>query len=188
MKVAGGPDAPLFGYRENEKTLSEEVKWVTYGSFHDRFRRLARGLQGLGLQPGDNIGLYSGNRLEWALIEFATYYDGYISVAIHETAGRSHASYIMNLTELSTVFTTTQCARKLCEMRAQIPKVKSVVVIDKAPQDLVDRLIESGLSVFSLADVEAYGQAQAAEAQAAAAAAAVRRSVGYDDVATIVFT
>ncbi|KAJ2580758.1 medium-chain fatty acid-CoA ligase faa2, partial [Coemansia sp. RSA 1836] len=176
-------DAPIFGYREKGVTAGTqgELKWVTYGEFHDRFRCLARGFQGLGMQPGDNIGIYAGNRLEWALIEFATYYDGYISVAIHETMGRSHASYIINLTELATIFTTTQCAQKLFEMREHIPKVKSLVLIDAAPQDLVDRLIESGLAVFSLADVEAYGQQTPADAEAG-------RRPAYDDVATIVFT
>ncbi|KAJ1672019.1 medium-chain fatty acid-CoA ligase faa2 [Coemansia sp. RSA 25] len=95
--------------------------------------------------------------------------------------GRSHASYIINLTELATIFTTTQCAQKLFEMREHIPKVKSLVLIDAAPQDLVDRLIESGLAVFSLADVEAYGQQTPADAEAG-------RRPAYDDVATIVFT
>ncbi|KAJ2881006.1 medium-chain fatty acid-CoA ligase faa2 [Coemansia aciculifera] len=182
MRVAGSPEAPIFGYREKEKipgTLGD-LKWVSYGEFHDRFRCLARGFQGLGLQPGDNIGIYAGNRLEWTLIEFATYYHGYISVAIYETLGRAHAEYIINLTELSTIFTTTQCAKKLIEMREHIPKVKSLVLIDPSPpQDLVDRLIESGLSVFSLADVEAYGQ-QTEEDDV--------KQPGYDDVATIVFT
>ncbi|KAJ2731712.1 medium-chain fatty acid-CoA ligase faa2 [Coemansia sp. BCRC 34962] len=182
MRVAGSPEAPLFGYREKEKAPGAlgDLKWVSYGEFHDRFRCLARGFQGLGLQPGDNIGVYAGNRLEWALIEYATYYHGYISVAIYETLGRAHAEYIINLTELSTVFTTTQCAKKLMEMREHIPKVKSLVLIDPLPpQDLVDRLIESGLSVFSLSDVEAYGQ-QSTEDEV--------RQPGYDDVATIVFT
>ncbi|KAJ1719584.1 medium-chain fatty acid-CoA ligase faa2 [Coemansia erecta] len=171
---------PLFGYREASKPgLVGDFQWMTYGEFHDRFRSLARGFQGLGLQSGDNVGIFSGNRFEWPLIEYATYYHGYISVAIHESISKAQAEYIINLTELSTVFASQVCAKKLIDMRGQLSKVKNVVLMDAAPQDLVDKLIESGFSVFNMADVEAYGKDTPEEPF---------RQPTYDDVATIVFT
>ncbi|KAJ2391729.1 medium-chain fatty acid-CoA ligase faa2 [Coemansia sp. RSA 2611] len=174
-------DVQIFGYREETKLNQApgEIKYVTYGEFHDRFRGLARGFRGLGLRPGDNVGLFSGNRLEWALVEFATYYHGYISVAIHETTGRAHSEYILNLTELTTVFASIACAKKLIEMRDRIPKVKNVVLMQPPPQSLVDKLIENRFQVFKMADVEAYGR-QTPESKF--------KQPTYDDVATIVFT
>ncbi|KAI9468174.1 medium-chain fatty acid-CoA ligase faa2 [Coemansia sp. RSA 990] len=181
MKKAGGSNVQIFGYREETKQshAAGKIKYVTYGEFHDRFRNLSRGLRGLGLRPGDNIGLFSGNRLEWALVEYATYYQGYISIAMHESTGRAHTEYIINLTELTTIFTSTVCAKKLMEMRERIPKVKNLVLMQPPPQSLVDRLIESGFQVFKMADVEAYGK-QASDSK--------RKKPKYDDVATIVFT
>ncbi|KAJ2342977.1 medium-chain fatty acid-CoA ligase faa2, partial [Coemansia sp. RSA 2618] len=181
MKKAGGPDVQIFGYREDTKLgqTPGPIKHVTYGEFHDRFRNLSRGLRGLGMRPGDNIGLFSGNRFEWALVEFATYYQGYVSVAIHESAGRAHTEYIMNLTGITTVFATIACAKKLVEMRDRIPKVKNIVLMQAPPQSMVDKLIEGGFQVFKLADVEAYGR-QTPETKF--------KQPTYDNVATIVFT
>lgn len=190
MKVAGGPDVPLFGYRHKDLSLPSSqdtahqegsLSWITYGGFHDRFRSLSRGFQGLGLQPGDKVGLFADNKLEWALIEFATYYHGYISVAINDTIRRPYSESIIRLTELTTIFASTGCAKKLLEMRQQIPKVKNIVVMDAQPaQSLVDRLIENGFAVFTLSDVESYGRQVKDDS-------ARYRPTG-DDVATIVFT
>ncbi|KAJ1786698.1 medium-chain fatty acid-CoA ligase faa2 [Coemansia sp. RSA 2167] len=181
MKKAGGPDVQIFGYREETKTghAPADIKHVTYGEFHDRFRNLSRGLRGLGMRPGDNIGLFSGNVFEWVLVEFATYYQGYVSVAIHETVSRAHSEYIMNLTGVTTVFATIACAKKLMEMRDRIPKVKNIVLMQVPHQSMVDKLIERGFQVFKLADVEAYGQ-QTPDGKF--------KQPTYDDVATIVFT
>ncbi|KAJ2776042.1 medium-chain fatty acid-CoA ligase faa2 [Coemansia javaensis] len=182
MKRAGGPDTHVFGYRDGLKKdgkLVGGIKWVTYGEFHDRFRNLSRGLRGLGLRPGDNVGLFSGNSIEWPLVEFATYYQGYVSIAVYETVSRAHAEYILSLTGVSTVFASLPCAKKLVEMRKHIPKVKNVVLMQRAPQSLVDRLIEHGLQVFNLGDVEAYGRAAREDKV---------KQPKYDDVATIVFT
>ncbi|KAJ2762822.1 medium-chain fatty acid-CoA ligase faa2 [Coemansia sp. BCRC 34490] len=178
MKTAGGPTAPVFGFRERD-----EMAWMTYGAFHDRFRSLAQGLQGLGLRSGDNVGLFGGNCVEWAVVEYATYYAGLVSIAMHETQSRAHIEHILGLTEVTTVFATTACAKKLAEMRDRVPRVKSVVLMQQPPpQTLVDRLIERGYAVFGMGDVEAFGRAAKQEADEEAA------EVAYDDVATIVFT
>ncbi|KAJ2774320.1 medium-chain fatty acid-CoA ligase faa2 [Coemansia nantahalensis] len=182
MKRAGGPDEQLFGYRDVMKKDGNTIgwiKWITYGEFHDRFRNLSRGLRGLGLRPGNNVAIFSGNSLEWPLVEFATYYQGYISVAIFETANKAEAEYILGLTAATTVFASVPCAKRLLEMRKRAPKVKNVVLMQRAPQNLVDKLIENGLQVFNLTDVEAYGKAAREDRY---------KQPKYDDVATIVFT
>ncbi|KAJ1733965.1 medium-chain fatty acid-CoA ligase faa2 [Coemansia biformis] len=182
MKRAGGPDMQVLGFRDvstKDGNTVGWIKWMTYGEFHDRFRNLSRGLRGLGLRPGDNVGLYSGNSLEWPLVEFATYYQGHISIAVHETASRAQAEYILGLTAVTTVFASVPCAKKLAEMRQRLPKVKNVVLMQRAPQSVVDKLIENGLQVFNLNDVEAYGRAAREDKY---------KQPKYDDVATIVFT
>ncbi|PIA18272.1 acetyl-CoA synthetase-like protein [Coemansia reversa NRRL 1564] len=182
MKKAGGSETRIFGYRESTKKGDNtigDLKWMTFGDFHDRFRHLSRGFRGLGLRPGDNIGIFSGNSIEWPLVEFATYYQGYISVAINESISKAHAEYIISFTELTTVIASAACAKRLIDMREQIPKVKNVVLMQSAPQSLVDRLIEHGLQVFKMVDVEAYGRDTREERF---------KQPTYDDVATIVFT
>ncbi|KAI8318313.1 acetyl-CoA synthetase-like protein [Martensiomyces pterosporus] len=173
--------APIFGFRDKETVpgTTGDIKWISYGEFHDRFRSIARGFRGLGLQRGENVGIYSDNRLEWPLVEFATYYHGYISVAIYESMGQQAAEYVMSLTELTTVVTTPECAKKLLKMRDQVPLVKKLVMMETPTQDLVDKLTERGFSVFDMTDVEKYGR-ESPEVPF--------NPPMYDDVATIVFT
>lgn len=40
------------------------IRW-TYAEFGERVDRLALGLLGLGLEPGDRVGLWSPNYAEW---------------------------------------------------------------------------------------------------------------------------
>ncbi|KAJ1945707.1 medium-chain fatty acid-CoA ligase faa2 [Linderina pennispora] len=173
--------ARVFGYRKNSaQGADSEFSWISFGEFHDRFRCLARGLAGLGMRRGDNIGIFSGNRLEWLIAEFATYYHGYVSVAIYETLGQLSCEYVLNLTELTTVFCSSECAQKLLKMRDQIPLLKKVILMDPPVQELVDRLTDKGFAVYDMCDVERYGR-EYPDIESPP-------KPGYDEVATIVFS
>jgi fatty-acyl-CoA synthase len=62
---------------------------LTYGELKDRVDALACGLLRLGLRPGDRIGLWSQNNLEWVLTQFAAAKAGLILVNINP-AYRKH--------------------------------------------------------------------------------------------------
>jgi fatty-acyl-CoA synthase len=64
------------------------IRW-TYTEFAERVGQLARGLLGLGLEPGDRVGLWSPNYAEWTLLQFATADIGVILVNINP-AYRTH--------------------------------------------------------------------------------------------------
>ena len=58
------------------------VRW-SYGEFVREVDRLATGLLALGLEPGDRLGIWSPNRYEWVLTQFATAKIGVIMVCIN---------------------------------------------------------------------------------------------------------
>ncbi|WP_140722260.1 AMP-binding protein [Pseudomonas sp. Hp2] len=62
---------------------------LDYAGFDAAVTRLAAGLLQLGLEPGDRIGIWSLNRAEWVLMQFATARAGLILVNINP-AYRSH--------------------------------------------------------------------------------------------------
>ena len=64
------------------------VRW-TWREFDDRVTRLAAGLLSLGLAPGDRIGIWSLNRVEWVLLQFASARAGLVLVNINP-AYRTH--------------------------------------------------------------------------------------------------
>src|SRR2546430_1429081 len=44
----------------------------TYAEFHAAVEEAARGLLALGVEPRDRVGIWSPNRAEWAILQYAT--------------------------------------------------------------------------------------------------------------------
>ncbi|WP_018001385.1 AMP-binding protein [Paracoccus sp. N5] len=83
----GGNDALVF--RESGDRLS-------YREFAARVDRLAAGLLSLGIAKGDRVGVWSPNRLEWVLTQFATARIGAILVNINPAYRLSELDYALN--------------------------------------------------------------------------------------------
>jgi fatty-acyl-CoA synthase len=78
----------------------QNVRW-TYRQFHQRVNRLAAGLQKLGLNPGDRIGIWSQNCAEWVLTQFATAKAGLVMVNINPAYRRSELEYVLDKVQCS---------------------------------------------------------------------------------------
>ena len=63
--------------------LPQEGRTLTYEEFDRQVDALAAGLLALGLGKGDRVGIWSPNRLEWVLTQFATARFGAILVNIN---------------------------------------------------------------------------------------------------------
>lgn len=74
--VARNPDHPAI------VVLHQNFRW-TYGEFQREVNRLATGLLNLGIEKGDRVGIWSPNRIEWVLTQFATAKIGAIMVCIN---------------------------------------------------------------------------------------------------------
>ncbi|GAB5486283.1 MAG: AMP-binding protein [Parasphingorhabdus sp.] len=62
---------------------------------HERAETLASGLLGEGLKPGDRVGIWSPNNMEWALTQFATAKAGLILVNINPAYRTNEAEYAL---------------------------------------------------------------------------------------------
>jgi len=67
----------------------------TYAELNERVDALARGLVGLGLAPGDRVGIWSPNCVEWVLLQFATAKAGVILVNINPAYRTSELEYAL---------------------------------------------------------------------------------------------
>jgi fatty-acyl-CoA synthase len=68
---------------------------LTYAQLRERVDALACGLLRLGLVPGDRVGIWSQNNLEWVLTQFATAKAGLILVNINPAYRRSELEYAL---------------------------------------------------------------------------------------------
>ena len=107
--VHGGSDKPLIGQtigqffdvacqryaaRDGLIVRQQGVRW-SYAEFGEQVTRLACGLRRLGLQPGERIGIWSQNNVEWVLMQFATAKAGLVLVNINPAYRRSELEYAL---------------------------------------------------------------------------------------------
>ena len=77
---------------------------LTWAEFQDKVVRTAAGLQSLGLQPGDRIGVWSTNCAEWVYLQFGAATAGVILVNVNP-AYRSHElSYVLRASRIKYLF------------------------------------------------------------------------------------
>lgn len=72
----------------------EDVRW-TYAELRDRAEGVARGLYGIGLRPGDRLGLCAPNRSEWAVTQYAASKLGLVLVNLNPAYQASELRYAL---------------------------------------------------------------------------------------------
>jgi fatty-acyl-CoA synthase len=93
-------DRTVETHREREALVvrHQNVRW-TWGELGRRVDDLATGLLSLGLERGDRIGIWSPNRYEWTLTQFATAKAGLVLVNVNPAYRRAELEYAMNKVE-----------------------------------------------------------------------------------------
>jgi fatty-acyl-CoA synthase len=80
----------------------------TYRQFEAEVRELARALIGLGIEPGEHVGIWAANCPEWVLIQFATASMGAVLVNINPAYRASELEYVLNQADITTLLLTDQ--------------------------------------------------------------------------------
>ena len=81
---------------------------LTFAELLDQVDRLATGLIALGLKPGDRVGLWSPNRIEWVLTQYATAKAGLILVNLNPGYRAAELEYVLNKVECRALITSDQ--------------------------------------------------------------------------------
>jgi fatty-acyl-CoA synthase len=87
--------AASHGDRDALVVRHQNVRW-TYGEYKARIDDLAAGLLAVGIEPGDRVGIWAPNRVEWCLTQFATAKIGAIMVCINPAYRLYELEYALN--------------------------------------------------------------------------------------------
>ena len=91
--------------------VSREGVRLTWGQLDAEVSRVARGLAGLGLRPGDRAGIWASNCVEWVLLQYAAPRAGVILVNVNP-AYRSHElRYVLAKSHIRALFLHASDAR-----------------------------------------------------------------------------
>ncbi|MAO11930.1 MULTISPECIES: AMP-binding protein [unclassified Marinobacter] len=84
--------------------LHQDIRW-TYKEFVDKVNEAARAFMAIGVKRGDRVGIWSPNRYEWTVTQFATAKVGAILVNINPAYGVHELQYALNLAGITTLVT-----------------------------------------------------------------------------------
>ncbi|BDF94204.1 AMP-binding protein [Pseudoalteromonas sp. KAN5] len=80
---------------------------LSYSEYQQQINQLAMGLLAIGVKPGDRVGIWSPNNLEWCLTQFATAKIGAIMVCINPAYRPNELHYALNSVQCSTLITAS---------------------------------------------------------------------------------
>jgi fatty-acyl-CoA synthase len=106
----------------------------TYAEFHAAVTEIARGLLALGIEPGERVGIWSPNNLEWVTLQYATAKVGAILVNINPAYRTSELAYALGQSGVSTLvlaprFRQADYLDMLDQVAGELPQLRRRVVL-----------------------------------------------------------
>jgi fatty-acyl-CoA synthase len=116
-------------------TVRHQNYRATYAELWDQTTRAARGLLAHGVGKGDRVGIWSPNRFEWVVAQYASARIGAILVNINPAYKTAELSYVLqqsgtSLLLLARAFRASDYVAMLDEVRATCPDLRESIVID----------------------------------------------------------
>ncbi len=120
-------------YPDNDALVSrhQQIRW-SYADFDARVNALADGLIEAGLAKGDRVGIWSPNRAEWALVQYATAKAGLILVNINPAYRSSELQFVLRQSGCRWLFAAqafkdSSFVEMVASVRNQLPELEQAV-------------------------------------------------------------
>ncbi|WP_394826058.1 AMP-binding protein [Pendulispora albinea] len=158
----GASDIPLLGETigENLRRTVERVPGrdalvvraqgyrATYRQLWNATTEFARGLMALGVKAGDRVGIWSPNRFEWVVIQYATARVGAVLVNINPAYKTAELEYALTQSQVSVLFLARRFRQSdyvgmLDEVRGRCSELRLALTLD----DDWGRVLEMGQDV-----------------------------------------
>ncbi len=108
---------------------------ATYSDLVEQCELVARGLMARGVEKGDRVGIWSPNRYEWVIVQYATAAIGAILVNINPAYRTSELEYALNQSGISLLilaagFRQADYRAMLAEVKARCPDLREALVLE----------------------------------------------------------
>ncbi len=112
---------------------------ITWKDAVDRAENLSAGLASLGVKKGDKVAIISGNRVEWALTDYATCALGAVLVPIYPSLLKEQVKYILNDSESMVVVVSDEIQmEKVDGIKKELKTTKHFYVLDSVSEKAAD--------------------------------------------------
>jgi long-chain acyl-CoA synthetase len=116
-------------YPENEAFISGE-KRITFAQYNARVNRAIHALHSMGVKQGDGIGIVSWNCLEYADVYGAAMKGGFIISGMNPRLQLHELEYLVNYSEINTLFVGRELIEMVSQLRTRFPKVKNYISLE----------------------------------------------------------
>ena len=131
------PDRPTLRRRAGDGW--ETLTWADYIR---AVSEVMAGLAELGIAPGEQVGIFSTNRVEWHVADFATLANGSVTVPLYQTSPSEQVAYILGHAEARVCFVENrELLSKILEVKGRLPKLDKVIVFENDEERLDDPFV-----------------------------------------------
>jgi acyl-CoA synthetase (AMP-forming)/AMP-acid ligase II len=123
-------------YPENEAFIYGE-KRITFAQFNARVNRVIHALHSMGVKKGDGIGIFSWNCAEYADVYGAAMKGGFIISPMNPRLQTSELEYLINYSEIHTLFVGGELIEMVSQLRPHFPKVKSYISLEMSAPGMI---------------------------------------------------
>src|SRR3990170_5603821 len=127
MNIARTLERSAFYHPERTALIFKDQRW-TYRQLDRAASSLAAGLAGLGLRPGERIGLHLPNWPEFVLTYYAASKIGLVPISLNVVYKPDEIGYIINHGEAAPVVTAEPVAANL-PPRRDLPSVRHLIQV-----------------------------------------------------------
>src|SRR5437899_521719 len=126
--------ASRFGDRD-ALVVAHQDRRFTYRELVAECERAARGLVARGVKKGDRVGIWSPNRCEWVITQYATAAIGAVLVNINPAYRTSELEYVLNQSGISFLilaagFRQADYRAMLADVKGKCPELREALVLD----------------------------------------------------------
>jgi long-chain acyl-CoA synthetase len=163
-------------------------KWLPISSreFGQRVARIARALHSWGIRPGDRIALLAENRPEWPMADMASLLLGAVTVPLYTTLTAEQTGFVLRDAGCRAIFLSSD--QQLHKVLSILPQtqIEKIVVMD--PVEFNGDLAAHAGQCVTLNKITTPGPGELHYDDLGSEIETRARSIGPDDLATIVYT
>jgi long-chain acyl-CoA synthetase len=135
LTLAVGKHAGGSALRYRDQSTGEWVD-ISYPDLGIAVKELSLGLQSIGIDARDKVGILSNTRPEWTFFDFAILCAGATVVPIYQTNSPEECQYVLEHSDAKAVVVEDQAQlQKIRAVRHQLPNLEHVIAIDPVDGD-----------------------------------------------------
>jgi fatty-acyl-CoA synthase len=133
--IGANLDRTVAAHPDNDAVVSvHQGIRLSYAAFAEAVEEVARGLIGIGVEPGERVGIWAPNSAEWAILQYATAKMGAILVNLNPAYRSSEIAYALGQAGVSTLvmaprFRSIDYVATLEEVAGDLPGLTRRIVL-----------------------------------------------------------